>query len=69
MIVCYLFPKGMEKLSKKLEKELKPGTLVISHTFALPGWKPFKTLDVDDLYYTKIYFYQKKGKINEGVKV
>ncbi len=58
LIVCYLYPKLMKKLKKKLEKELKTGTWVISHTFAVPGWKPKKTIEADDLYRTKIYFYR-----------
>lgn len=59
LVVCYLFPKGMEKLKSKLEKELKTGSQVVSHTFAVPGWQPTKVIEADDLHYTKIYFYQR----------
>ena len=58
LVVCYLFPKGMERLKPKFEKELKSGTKVISHTFAIPGWIPIKTVEVDDLYCSKIYLYE-----------
>lgn len=57
LVVCYLYPGAMPRLQAKLEKELKPGTWVISHTFAIPGWKPEETHFVDDLYHTKIYIY------------
>jgi len=57
MVVCYLYPGAMRKLGEKLIQELKPGALIISHTFALPGWEPKATYEVDDLYRTKIYIY------------
>lgn len=58
LVICYLFPKGMEKLKLKLDKELKPGAKVVTHTFAVPGWTPTKTFQVDDLYRSKIYVYE-----------
>ena len=58
LIVCYLYPGVMQKLKVKFEKELKPGTWVISNTFAIPGWDPYKAYDIGDLYGTKIYIYQ-----------
>lgn len=57
LIVCYLYPEAMIKLKAKLEKELTPGTFVLSHTFAIPGWKPIQTLKANDLYRTPIYLY------------
>ena len=29
----------MERLGKKLENELKPGSIVVSNVFEIPGWK------------------------------
>ncbi|ADI39096.1 putative uncharacterized protein [Waddlia chondrophila 2032/99] len=58
LIVCYLYPGAMEKLRDKFQKELHPGTTVISNTFAIPGWIPMKTYVLDDLYRTKIYLYR-----------
>lgn len=57
LIICYLFPGAMNKLVKKFETELKKGSLVVSHTFALPGKKAERVVRVDDLYRTPIYFY------------
>lgn len=59
LVYCYLFPAAMKKLSKKFAEELKPGTIVISNTFSLPGWEPLKVLEVKDLYNTRIYVYIK----------
>lgn len=55
LVVCYLYPGAMKRLENKLEGV--NGLLVVSHTFSLPGYTPTKTIAVDDLYGTKIYFY------------
>ncbi len=60
LVVCYLFPGAMTRLAPKLLAELAPGTRVLSHTFALRGWLPLRTLVVDDLYRTPIYLYAVK---------
>ena len=39
VVFCYLFPDVMGRLAHKLEKELRPGTRVISCNFPLPGWR------------------------------
>ena len=58
LVVCYLYPGAMARLKSKFDKELKPGTWVISNTFAVPGWHPVKIVEVADLYHTKIYLYR-----------
>jgi hypothetical protein len=45
-IFLYLMPGAMKTLHKKFDKELKPGTKVISHAFKFPGRKPVKTMPV-----------------------
>lgn len=60
LVICYLYPEAMRKLKLKFEKELKAGTWVISHTFAIPEWTPLAIYPVKDLYQTKIYVYQFK---------
>jgi trans-aconitate methyltransferase len=64
VIVCYLFPGGMRKLKPKLEM-LQPGTIVISNTFSVPGWKPEQTFHAKDLYRSAVYVYC-IGKESEG---
>jgi len=58
IVVCYLFPGAMRKLKGKFENELKPGTLVITNTFAIPGWQPLQVTNTQDLYNTKVYLYK-----------
>lgn len=54
LFICYLYPAAMEKLKMKLPK----GSVLVTHTFALPGLKPDRTVSVNDLYKTLIYFYK-----------
>ena len=43
-VVClYLQGFTYPAIRRKLEKELRPGTRVVSHTFVFPGWPPEKT--------------------------
>ena len=58
-VICYLYPGAMTKLKSKLETELQPGTIVITNTFAVPGWKPEKIAEVADFHRSKIYFYRR----------
>jgi hypothetical protein len=58
IIYCYLFTGAMKKLKTKFEKELPPGTIIISNTFSIPEWKANKIFEVNDWYKTKIYLYQ-----------
>lgn len=51
-LVCYLYPKGMELVEKKLTNQT-----VISNSFALPNRKPSKTLSLNDFSATPIYRY------------
>ena len=40
IITVFGIPYIMRRLEKKLEKEIAPGTRIISYTFPLPNWKP-----------------------------
>jgi tRNA A58 N-methylase Trm61 len=57
IIVCYLYPGAMKRLSEILNQQLVPDTRVISVCFALPGWQPKHVVTCRDLYQTKIYVY------------
>lgn len=56
VVFCYLFPDVMRKLSDKLKTELKPGAVIVSCNFVLPGFTPARilrpggTLSNDPLY-------------------
>jgi hypothetical protein len=38
-VTLYLLPESNGLLRPKLEKELRPGTLVVSHNYTIPGWE------------------------------
>lgn len=40
VLTMYLLPNTVNMLSEKLQKELKPGTRIISHDYGLTGWVP-----------------------------
>ena len=60
VVFCYLFPDVMDRLAHKLEKELHPGTRVISCNFPVPGWRhrelvyPESSLHADPIYLYQI---------------
>ena len=39
VVTVYLFPSIMDRLGRKLDAELAPGTRVVSHDFPIPGWR------------------------------
>ncbi|GGF93684.1 class I SAM-dependent methyltransferase [Paenibacillus abyssi] len=57
VVVCYLYPGAMLRLSTIFRERLVPGTRVISICFALPGWEPERVIICGDLYRTKVYVY------------
>jgi hypothetical protein len=58
LVLCYLYPGGMQKLKPKLERELSPGTLVISNTFSIPGWAPAEVFHGEDFFHSPVYVYK-----------
>lgn len=46
VVTLYLLPSLNVKLRPKLFKELKPGTLVVSHDFDMGEWKPEQVVTV-----------------------
>lgn len=50
VVTLYLLPSMLGDVEKKLAKELKPGTRVVSHDYPLPSWTPvdFVTFDTQE---------------------
>lgn len=46
VVTTYLFPHVMERLRPRLQKELKPGTRIVSHEFLMYGWQPKQTVHI-----------------------
>ncbi|MBM3310755.1 MAG: methyltransferase domain-containing protein [Candidatus Aminicenantes bacterium] len=38
-LLLYLLPESNELLRPKFEKELKPGTPIVTHNYMIPGWE------------------------------
>jgi hypothetical protein len=49
-VFAYLSPVPMERLWRKARAEMRPGTVFISSTFAVPEQTPHETVQVDDLH-------------------
>lgn len=58
LVVCYQSPGNMSNLRPKFDRELSDDCIVLSNTFAVPGWKPSETFTADDLFNTRIYIYR-----------
>jgi len=54
VVTLYLLPDLNEKLRPRLWAELKPGTRIVSHQFAMGNWKPEQTVDLNG---RTIYFW------------
>ena len=58
VVVCYLYPDVMKKLSAKLKANLKPGAVIVSCNFILPGFKPSRILrPAGALHSDPVYIY------------
>jgi hypothetical protein len=63
LVVCYLYPGAMVKLSSKLVMELKPGAKVISNTFEIPVWTPTLIQNLEDVMCPQIFHYEMNSTI------
>jgi protein-L-isoaspartate O-methyltransferase len=62
VVTMYLATDANEELRPNLEKFLKPGARVVTHDYAVPGWKP-KVVDKDpDAHGHIIYLYEMAAK-------
>ncbi|MEZ0248787.1 MAG: class I SAM-dependent methyltransferase [Thermoproteus sp.] len=63
VITMYLLTSVNERLKPKLEKELRPGTRVVSHDFEVSGWRPVIVEEVYEEWRShKIYLYKIPGR-------
>jgi len=58
IVFAYLSPAPMERLWQKARNEMRPGTLFISNTFAIPGQLPQDTVTLDDLHGSTLYIWR-----------
>ena len=58
VVFCYLFPDVMGDLGAKLKSDLKPGAVVVSCNFPIPGFSPKRVLRPgNSLHNDPIYVY------------
>lgn len=58
VVFAYLSPVPMDALWDKAKREMRPGTLFISNTFAVAGQAPQETVSVDDLHHSSLFFWR-----------
>lgn len=58
VVFAYLSPVPMEKLWHKARAEMRPGTLFISSTFAVPDQLPHEVVQVDDLHHSTLLIWR-----------
>ncbi|MDP2828078.1 MAG: class I SAM-dependent methyltransferase [Sulfuricellaceae bacterium] len=58
VVYAYLSPVPMPALWQKVRQEMRPGSLFISNSFAIPGVVPDEVLEVDDLHQSRLYLYR-----------
>lgn len=47
VVTLYLTTTANAKVAPKLEKELRPGTRIVSFCFRMPGWEPTKSMSLE----------------------
>jgi SAM-dependent methyltransferase len=63
VVTLYLLPESNEILRGRLEQQLRPGSLVVSHNYSIPGWESkqilLETVKTDDGQEHDIYLYRR----------
>lgn len=58
VVFAYLSPVPMAELWHKVKREMRPGTLFISNTFAVPEQPPQDTITLDDLHHSTLHIWR-----------
>ena len=58
VIFAFLSPTIMPELGAKLQTAMKPGSLLISSSFAIPDWQPETIKQLNDMAKTQLYCYR-----------
>lgn len=57
VVFAYLSPVPMQQLWHKVKQEMRPGTLFISNSFAVPGHPPQYSITLDDLHHSTLHIW------------
>ena len=74
VVMLYLLPRFVMRLVPRLRAELRPGTRIVSHDYALAPWPPDKELSMDvpekemisGTTWTRLYYYVVPARV-QGV--
>ncbi|MGL3606443.1 hypothetical protein ACSV9I_08015 [Rhizobium sp. G187] len=69
VVYAFLSPHPMAALFAKVETGMKPGSLFVSNSFAVPDRDPDEIWELSDRRGTKLYLYEITGKAATEVKV
>ena len=58
VIFAFLSPAIMPELGAKLKTAMRPGSLLISSSFAIPDWQPETIKQLNDMAKTQLYCYR-----------
>lgn len=58
VVFAYLSPVPMERLWRKARTEMRPGSVFISSTFAVPEQAPHQTVQVNDLHQSRLLVWR-----------
>ena len=58
LVYAFLSPAIMSKLYLKVKKEMKPGSLFVSNSFAVEGIEASEIWELSDQRKTMLYFYK-----------
>jgi Putative methyltransferase len=58
VVFAYLSPVPMKALWDKAKQEMRPGSLFISNTFAVPDQPPQETIAIEDMHHSTLYLWR-----------
>lgn len=59
LVYAYLSPVPMSRLWHKVRTEMRPGSVFISNTFAVPGVEPQRVIPLDDFHRARLLIWHK----------
>lgn len=58
VVFAFLSPLAMPRLAEKARREMAPGSLLVSSSFAVPDWEPETVVQLEDARATLLYCYR-----------
>ncbi|HNQ74995.1 MAG TPA: class I SAM-dependent methyltransferase [Pseudothauera hydrothermalis] len=68
VVYAFLSPVPMAKVWQKARKEMRPGSLLISNSFPVPGIEPAFVIEVADRRRTRLYAYRQADTLRNQMK-